>query len=531
MTVPVRFRPWLFLLVPALVLSPVPRSLIPVVSAQWQPDVRLSYSGDAYTSYNNAWCVAANGDAVYVVWYYYDFLGGDVFCARSGDGGATWEPATHVTYYPLDSWCPSVAVSGSRVHVAWADYRDGNEEVYYKYSPDGGTTWGPDGRLTYDPSDSWCPSLAVSGSDVYVVWWDGWGSSEIYCLRSTNGGDSWQPAVRLTNDPATSWAPSAAAWGSDVHVVWAEARDGNFEIYYKRSTDAGQTWEEDQRLTRDPAESNRPSVAVSGLNVHVVWIEARDGNGEIYYKHSTDAGVTWGPDIRLTSDPHGSTWPSIAVSGSRVHVAWVDDRDGNEEIYYRRSNDGGLTWEPETRLTEDAGESDRPSIAVSGSRVHVAWHDDRSGNRDVYYKRNLTGNVAAVAVQLNCLTPTIPRGGRLQYRVTFTNNTSGPQAFRYWSKVKLPNGTWFGEYLVPPTSVSLNPYESRTYPVRHTVPRHAPLGPYEYWGYVGSDTTMVWDLTSFPFTVTVRDDKVGIETLDSSRSLWKSLDRRKAGDP
>lgn len=39
-------------------------------NAQWEPDVRLTYaSGGSYTSSNNTWCIAANGNVVHTIWY------------------------------------------------------------------------------------------------------------------------------------------------------------------------------------------------------------------------------------------------------------------------------------------------------------------------------------------------------------------------------------------------------------------------------------------------------------------------------
>ena len=183
----------------------------------------------------------------------------------------------------------------------------------------------------------------------------------------------WQPDVRLTYDDSISFTSFNNAWciASDiniVHVVWFDDRDGNPEIYYKRSTDGGATWEPDTtRLTNDPAYSFSASAAVSGSNVHVVWRDDRNGaNGEIYYKRSTDGGVNWGTDTRLTDDPAFSRYPSVAVSGSNVHVVWHDYRDGDYEIYYKRSTNGGGNWGTDTRLTDNSGSSGYPSIAVSG---------------------------------------------------------------------------------------------------------------------------------------------------------------------
>ena len=82
--------------------------------------------------------------------------------------------------------------------------------------------------------------------------------------------------------------------------------------------------------------SHRPSVAVAGDNVHITWWDDRNGNNEVYYKHSADGGVTWGDDVRLTNVRGDSHYPAIAVSPNYVHVVWLDSRDGSPQIYYLR---------------------------------------------------------------------------------------------------------------------------------------------------------------------------------------------------
>jgi len=259
--------------------------------------------------------------------------------------------------------------------------------------------WQLDVRLTNDPAvsktspnNAWC--LASSGSVVHVVWEDRRdGNPEIYYKRSTDAGISWGLDIRLTDYTYSSESPSVAVSGSVVHVVWQDYRNGNTEIYYKRSTDAGISWGTDTQLTNNTSGSNYPSVTVSGSVVHVVWFDDRDGNTEIYYKRSTDGGVSWGTDIRLTNNTAGSYSPSVAVSGLVVHVIWEDTRDGNMEIYYKRSPDEGVSWGADTRMTNNTAMSFSPSVAVSGSVVHVVWTDDRDGNAEIYYKRDPTGNV------------------------------------------------------------------------------------------------------------------------------------------
>jgi hypothetical protein len=287
------------------------------------------------------------------------------------------------------------------VHVIWRDFRDENAEIYYKRSLDDGATWSEDIRLTNNPAHLEYPSIAVSGSNVHVVWMDYREESnaiygEIYYKVSLNNGANWGNDTRLTNDPAVSWYPSIAVSDSNVHVVWYDRRDGNSEIYYKRSLDNGVNWSQDFRLTNNIDDSYSPSVGVSCSNVHVVWRDNRDGNDEIYYNQSFDNGTNWGTDKRLSYNSAESWSPSIAVSDSNVHLVWMDRRNGfNGEIYYNHSFDNGANWDTDTtRLTNDPAVSWFPSIAVSGSNVHVVWEDHRHGNNygEIYYKRNATGN-------------------------------------------------------------------------------------------------------------------------------------------
>ena len=372
--------------------------------SQWQSDVRLTNNTQtSYTSFN-ARCVASSGDTVHVVWRDYRDGQSEIYYKRSIDGGTSWGTDTRLTFGSItfNFYYPSVTVSGSVVHVIWdgnADSSNTNYEIYYKRSLDGGVNWSPVSQLTTNSARSETPSIIVSGSIVHAVWSDNRdGNYEIYYKRSIDGGASWGTDTRLSNTSAFSESPSVSVSGLFVNVVWQDDSDGNYEIYYKRSTDGGLSWGAESRLTNNSASSYYPSVSVFGSNVNVVWQDNRDaGYLKIYYKRSTDSGISWGTDTRLNDTSHHDSFHScVSVSGAVVHVVWCDQRDGNYEIYYKRSTDEGLSWGADTRLTNNFASSEYPSIALSGSVVHVLWTDKRDGNYEVYYKRNPTGNSVGI---------------------------------------------------------------------------------------------------------------------------------------
>ena len=381
----------------------------------WEKEVRLSESAEP----DEHPAVAVSGQNVYVVWHGtragHSF---DVFFKRSIDSGLTWQPAlalsgTHKAAHA------SIAASGSSVHVVWGDSQTGNAEIHTRRSADSGSTWEEESRLTELPYESWVPTVAVSEEVVLVAWVDYRdGNEEEYLKRSSDGGESWGPDTRLTNDAADSWAPSLAISGEEAYMVWFDRRDACVtDLEVEKALDdilalLGLPFA--PAPARDPAiyylpgfmqrvqeKRRRIQDAASGwlagggdrLRFESALREFEDRmNGwssgwEIYFARSVDRGRSWSPDRRLTHAPGVSARPSIAAAGKDLHVVWFDGRDDNFEVYTKRSSDGGLTWSRDVRVTDAAGDSAHPTVAASGGFVHILWHDTGGGNAEITYTR------------------------------------------------------------------------------------------------------------------------------------------------
>src|SRR4030095_2389515 len=371
------------------------------VNSQWESDMRLTNdSNNSLTSYNNASSIASSGNIVHVIWSDNPRVSGypQIFYKRSSDGGVSWGTDMQMT---SNTWYftghPSIFVSGPVVHLAWIYNHNAFGMLFYKHSTDAGISWWPNTQISTGTLSMYFPSLAVSGSIVYVVATAPSSQlSRIFYTRSENSGQSWAATSPLVTTTSTSQFAAVSTSGSVTNIVWQDNRDGNEEIYYIRSTDNGLSWGVETRLTNNAGYSSYPSISSSGSLALVAWQENRDGNYEIYYKRSTNGGLSWGADTRLTNNSDSSYYPSVYVSGSNVHVAWQDYRDGNWEVYYNRSTDGGGSWGADTRLTSNSAASITPSITVSNSSVYVVWSDNSDGNYEVYFKRNPTGNPVGI---------------------------------------------------------------------------------------------------------------------------------------
>jgi hypothetical protein len=291
---------------------------------------------------------------------------------------ADWTPAKRLTWTSGSSQNPTIAADSlGNVHVVWNDDTPGNNEIYHKKSTNGGTNWGTAKRLTWTSGQSFCPVDAVDSSGIlHIVWSENTvGTSEIYYGKTADGGVTWTANKRLTWNSGISWRPDIAVGPFDsLHVAWSDSTPGNAEIYYKKSSDGGVTWLAGKRLTWTSGSSYLPDLTVdSAGNLHLVWSDETPGATEIFYKKSTNDGVTWTSSKRLTWTS-GSSWgPDIAVDTSgNLHVVWGDDTPGNYAVYYKKSTNGGGTWTPAKLIAGGPVGGSWPDLGVDPSgHLHI----------------------------------------------------------------------------------------------------------------------------------------------------------------
>jgi hypothetical protein len=356
-----------------------------MANAEWGPDIKLSTSEVSATLHENmGHCIVATGEAVHVVWCDLKNSGQGIYYKRSLDKGVTWGPETRISARPSSDQWPLLAVSGGSLHLVFCrDFDTPRSASYYQRSKDGGNTWEPEVLLG---QTKWWPGVAATGSMVYVslntLLPDG--NSEVYFRRSNDNGTTWQPQQQISNAPGRSEDPAIAANGSYVYLVWNDNRNGNMDVYYRRSSDRGETWGPETSLTHAHAFAYMPTIDAAGPNVHVVY-GIRSNRGDpfhIFHLHCTDFGATWGAPEQLPQPAGGGLYPAIVRDNLNLHVVW----GAAGAIMYLHSANGGASWTPVVSLVN--GSSPRwPFLAAAEGTVHLIWVDMRDGHGAVYYKR------------------------------------------------------------------------------------------------------------------------------------------------
>jgi hypothetical protein len=378
-------RLWILMLAAGLFLLAQP------AEAQWTSAKRLTWSsGDSYWP---SIAVDPSGN-LHVVWGDYTPGNQEIYYKKSTDGGVTWTSSTRLTWTSGDSVDPAITVDSSGyLHVVFEDTTPGNEEIYYKKSTDAGATWSGAKRLTFTDGYSWIPSIvSYAPSSLFIVWYDATpGNDEVYFLKSTDAGATWSTSQRLTTTANPSIYPAIAVDSvGGLHVVWSEGEYGAQEIYYQKSTDSGETWSTIQRLTWTAGDSIVPEMAVGPSDkLHLVWCDNTSENSELYYKSSTDFGSTWTSSKRLTWTTNDANDPSLSIDAlGTLALIWESAALAFDDLYYKKSTDAGLTWSTSQRILWASNFSWYPDTTVDASgNINLVWSDIMPGNFEIYFKK------------------------------------------------------------------------------------------------------------------------------------------------
>jgi hypothetical protein len=351
--------------------------------------------------------VAASGDNMYVVWQdsvvpSSDYSSGrnyDIFMKKSTDGGETFEESLNLSANPGFSEHPQLSAYGNNVYVVWADDASGNREVLFAKSDDNGSTFGDATSLSNNPSDSFNPEIAVSGSNIYVVWLDEDDEgSRIMFMASADGGETFGRAMVISDRANSASLAKIAAYGEGAYITWNlvgdEMENG---LFFVKSSDGGETFEDIIKLNRQD-NFGEPQIVAYNDTVQVVsgGLDSVKVNG-LFFAKSTDGGKTFASGAvdgnRMFVNPL-NVEPAIdgnAGTNMLLYIAGQVSVSGNEEILLLTldgsGDKGALKPIGIVNLSNNKDISECPSIAISGDSIYVVWEDLTPGNHEILYTK------------------------------------------------------------------------------------------------------------------------------------------------
>lgn len=184
--------------------------------------------------------------------------------------------------------------------------------------------------------------------------------------------------------------------------------------YSNKSMSAGATAYNSGRRMVIESNGKYHLVFESGIND---YSSGGDMLGEIFYRSSTDGGVTWSTPVRLSAGNEKNQYPSIAERSGKLYVVWQRKTGTNTyDILFRHFN--GSSWESIVNVATGITVSSDPvpvivtSTPTASFEMMVAYQT----NNGIKSRRSTSSNGSAWETELTVTSATGARRPSLAYR-------------------------------------------------------------------------------------------------------------------
>ncbi len=198
---------------------------------------------------------------------------------------------------------------------------------------------------------------------------------------------AWSPPVRPRAVGCPLSFAAVRAVGDTAYAAWWMLRsDSSASLVVARSDDAGNSWR--APVTADSTDTGRvgcrrpaPYIAADSLNgyVHVVYfLQAAEGPG-LFFTHSMEQGTMFHSPVPIVYGERVSVG-AVASRGDTVAVAYENPNTEVPQIWLALSRTTGHIFEGRVKVSTGTAAATRPSIALRGGRLAVAWYQTERGS-------------------------------------------------------------------------------------------------------------------------------------------------------
>jgi len=338
-------------------------------------------------SINQKIATTADGH-IYLVWSDADEFAeySQIFFSKSNDSGKTFSEPLSISSQMRNTNMPVVTATGDKVYIAWEENSGNDSSILFRKSNDSGITFGKIINLSKPTIDARFLSLSANENNVYAVWRAAEGKTpknfEIFFSKSTDYGESFENILNISKSSGDSLDPQITIPKNQpnyVYVSWSDCIEKNDDpycsIYFAKSIDNGLSFGTPALISMFTSTVNSPFI----------------GDQKSKFHSNVLPILVTNTDTQLVM--HNSLNPQIitSIDGKYIYILWEDDftQSGLTDIFLKKSNDYGKSFSEAINISNSTGISRIVKSTVAGNNLYIIWADTNStnGNFGILFKR------------------------------------------------------------------------------------------------------------------------------------------------
>lgn len=258
----------------------------------------------------------------------------------------------------------------NRAYIGYDDANASNAAYLLYANSSNYSSWTKTPKIN-DSGNTIGNNAAVLSDGRVLAVWESYAQDQMRSDCSSNGG---------------------ATWGTDTTVLTYRANAPQFFIYIPPQPDRG--------VLPMPFTAAAPAGTTYAGRAYVAYADqATSGtHWDVYVRYTDNCGATWSSEVKINDDT-GTAYqffpePAVLPDGT-VAVSWYDTRDDatnrKTHRYWSYSTNGGVTWSANERLTTaqsdesgigDANDyGDYENTAAGNNFFYHVWTDSRPGTK------------------------------------------------------------------------------------------------------------------------------------------------------
>jgi len=292
--------------------------------------------------------LAVQGDNIVVVWMSKvegaPHNAGPMMAMRSTDNGNTWREAAMPADWKGSHGFFAMSANDDVINLVWLDSRQqkikGSQGLRFSQTRDGGLSWSP--NLTLDDltcACCWNTSIFDNEGMFYVLYRDKQPSD--MAIGRVDPQLNWQ---RLASVGQFNWdfegCPHIGGGltidqtTQRLHATVSTGQTDKIGLYYLNSDNKGQTWSVPLQFGDSTAVHSDIAISNDGELV-AVWDQLSEHGLQIVYALSLDHGQTWSEQQQLSKPEFSASHPKIIAMESGLLVLWTEMTDAGQSDLHK----------------------------------------------------------------------------------------------------------------------------------------------------------------------------------------------------